>query len=52
MLLNVNDIVGFEEYLINKKSFFTVECLSLTGVIFTLEKDVFSLFNFFYFTLY
>ena len=38
--MNTNDIMFFDEYLIDKKSFFSVECSSQTADIFTLDKQV------------
>ena len=39
-MVNTNDILFFDEYLIDKKCFFTVECSSQTADIFTLDKNV------------
>lgn len=39
-MVNTNDILFFDEYLLDNKCFFTVECSSQTADVFTLNKKL------------
>ena len=40
-IMNDNDVIGLDDMLINNKSVFTVQCLSESGTLFSIERTIF-----------
>ena len=40
-IMNDNDVIGLDDMLINNKSAFTVQCLSESGTLFSIERTIF-----------